>query len=354
MTATLIKRTGGSTRVNGFIQYQETHTFQVLAPRTSSIVRILNWPGIPAAGSKALLAGNTVWVGSPTVDHPQLDADRFIVTVPYTNQTSQFERNALGDPVDDPTQAVKRVTINWEDKEEPVNFARFRGATKNAPEMQGGTFITSAAKPDWVKDGPVTNSAGEPVMVMRKKRVKHISVSRVSRDWQQSWEDYQNAVNTDDVTIIEQDKDGTRATHSFPKYTLKMSISTPNEWKDGKLYFRPTFHMEYNEKTWIHAEVDRGTKRRVFVGQSKPEDKDGNTTYSADDLEKLGVFGLKPQWLSILTDNGKVAIGEPVLFNGAGAELTLENYLIGSVIDKPCFTNWDIELNLRPFGPLNL
>ena len=108
--------------------------------------------------------------------------------------------------------------------------------------------------------------------------------------------------------------------------------------------------MEHNEDTWIHSELDRGAKRRVYVGQYKP---DGNT-YTSDDLTALeidGSFG----YASIMTDNDKVAIGEPVLFNGSGAEQPLSREIGGTYTEgEGIYLNFDVETNLRSFSPLNL
>ena len=347
MSASLIDKIGGATIVNGYLQYSLTYIYQVIAPRTSGINTILQWPGIPQAGSVALIEGQTVWVDSPTCRLENPRADKWIVTVPYTNQTSQYERDYQGNPVTDPVDAVKQVTIDWADIEEPVNNARFRGITTTAPEQEGGTPVTLT--PTYMKDGPVTNSAGVPIEVMRRKRIKIITVRRVARNWESTWEDYQNAVNTDKVTIIESDKDGERARHVFEKFTLKLAISTPNEWKNGFLYYRPAFVMEHNPKTWIHSEVDRGRKRRAQIGYYKPEDKDGRTTYNEDDLKFLNIYGTNDYWESITTNNGKVAIGDPVLFGGYGCESTID-----PANKLPTFTNWDVETNLKAFGPLNL
>jgi hypothetical protein len=184
----------------------------------------------------------------------------------------------------------------------------------------------------------------------RVKRVKHIQVQKVFRDWSDDWEDYQNAINTNTVTIQVRDSEGLRATHTFQPYTLRLTIDTPEEWKDAKLYFRVAFNMEHNEDTWIHSELDRGTKRRVEVGQYKPD----GTTYTQDDLDALeigGNFG----FASIMTDDGSVAIGEPVLFNGSGAEQPLTNIAGGSYTEgEGVYLNYDVETNLRSFSPLDL
>jgi len=348
MTAKLISRSGGSSLVNGFLQYNLTNVYRVDAPRTSSIVTILNWPGIPTAGSKVILGGTTVWVGNPTVNQPNPDESVFIVTVPFGNQTTQFERDFLGNPVSDPVEIVKRVRIEYYDESEPVTDAKLRGITKGKSEGLGGVPVTA---PTWLPIfGPPTNSAGEPIALERVRRAKRISVERVSRDWQSTWDSFQDSINSDTVTIIEKDIQGVRATHTFQPLTLKMSIETPNEWKDGKLYFRPRFIMDVNPDTWIHSELDRGTKRRVFVDQYNP--KGGQ--YVQGDLDALeidGDFG----FASILTDNDKVAIGEPILFNGTGAEQPLTRTTGGSYTDgEPFWLNYEINQNIRAFGPLNL
>lgn len=349
--ATLISRSGGSTWVNGFIQYDLTHTYQVLADRNSSIVTILNWPGIPAAGSTAILGGATVWVGRPQVTQPNPDVDRFIVTVPYGNLTSQFERDQNGNPVSDPTKAVKRVTIDYSDEPEPVTNARLRKITYQRPEWD--PLAVTRATPDWLPEwGPVTNSAGEPIHLERTKRVKQITVQRVERNWSNTWDDYQNAINSDTVTIEVRDSDGLRATHTFKPYTLKMVIRTPEEWKDAKLYFRPTFIMDHNTETWVHAEVDRGTKRRASLSQYNP---DTGSLYTPAELNAKNING-EYGFTSIMTDGDTVAIGEPVLFNGTGAEqpTARTDGLTPTGEMEPYFLNYDIETNIRPFSVLKL
>lgn len=348
--ATLLKRSGGETFVNGFPQLDLVHIYQVIAPRNSSATTILHWPGVPRTGTKVSLGGSSAWVGRVTFEHPELDQDRFLVTVPYSNQTANFERDINGNPVSDPTQIAKRVTINWVDKSEPVTSAKFLGITKGLTLGEGGQAVDP---PPWLKKnsfGPVTNSTGAPIHRLRTRRLKVITVQRVERNWNSQWDVYQGAINSDVVTIVVRDSTGVRATHTFARYTLRMSIKTPEEWKDSKMYFRPSFIMEHNPKTWIHAEVDRGQKRRVFVGQRNPEG--GN--YDAGDLTDLKIdsdWGFN----SITTNKDTVAIGEPVLLNGWGAEQPLTRVGSGTYQDGDAFyLNYDIDNNIRPFAPLNL
>lgn len=323
MSSNLIKQELDESTVNGFPQYTLTEVYQLTVPRTSGPVNSLSLAGVPQRNSSKLVEGVKVWLRNRklVIPNPKDAASDRFVNCTWTNNTQSFSRDSSGDPVDTPDEVVDRVEVTFANHREPVTDALFLGMTWGVPKGHSSNPPFLAA-PGWLlanRVGAVTNSAGKPVLVEREVSTDQITVYRTARTWNNSWEDYKNAINSDTVTITQSDVDGVRLTKTYPPYHLKIEAILKNDiWRDGKLYFEAGFQMIENPRSWIHSTVDRGTERRAFVGQSKPEGGT-YTQQEIDDLEISGGFG----FTSILTDNGRVAISEPIKFNGTGAEMPL-------------------------------
>lgn len=348
---------------NGFVQYELKHVYQTFTDdRPDGFAAALQATGLPARGSAFVLAdiGVTVFC---TRRHPyRVDTEatgrKWHVACTFTNFTQHFERDQNGLPVDDPTQAVKRVTVDWLEYTEPINDATLRGLFANGTEFSGGS---NQPTPEWLRDrqgdestagepGPILSSSGIPVLLERTDFRRVIKVSKIVRDWDNSWDTLKNKINEDAVTIQEFDIDGLRSGETFQPLTLRMRPpQKENIWKDRKLYFRRTFVMEHNPNGWIHSELDAGTKRRIFVGQNKP---DGGT-YSQEDLDNLGIesaFGFEEITTRDI-DGTKVAIGDPVLFNGHGMEVPVPIQL--GAAPKHLYLSWNVH-QIVPFAGLDL
>lgn len=344
---------------NGFLQYQYGQTYQVFTTnRTDTESVVLSASGLPAIGQTVVLAvsGQPIWCTSRTPARVAIEesATKWHVDCEFNNYTQTFERDFQGNPVTDPTEAVKRVDISYLEHSEEVDDAELLSITVGMSGFLGGQTLVP---PIWMQNaiGPVTNSAKVPVRLTRPDYRKVIAVSQVYRDWNNDWDDFAGAINDDQITIEEKDKDGVRWSETYPEFTLRMRPpKKENVWKDARLYFRRTFIMEHNPNSWIHAELDAGTKRRVQVGQFKP---DGGT-YTQDDLDDLGIDGAygyeEITTTTVDADGNKtmVAIGDPVKFNGHGSEMPTpqaSSYDNNSQI----YLNWR-TLKLKSFGGLDL
>ena len=328
--------------VRGFKSYRLTRVFQVTtSSRAVGPVAVVSNFGLPTIGSSVIVDGVRLWCVDVDPDQPEAPdtTTHWIVTCVFTNDTSQFQRDSQGNPIETPDQAVKEVNISYIEVQQPETNAKLRGITIGGPEMAEGA--TPLANPSWLNDSPgvPTNSAGQPVQIFWPNYREVITVSQVFRDWDNAWSEFNGAVNTDEVTITEEDADGVRLTRTYARYTLRMgAIGKRNVWKDGRLYFHVSFPMEHNPDTWIHGEVDRGTQRRISTDQFKADD----TKYTQEDLDEReisGDFGYD----SIVTNGGDIAIGEPVKFNGTGAEMPLRRTDEATYDNsKLVFLNYDI------------
>ncbi len=155
--------------------------------------------------------------------------------------------------------------------------------------------------------------------------------------------------------ITEEDQNGVRATYTYPAKTLKMKpITKVPVWRDGILYFRVSFSMEYNPLTWEHSELDASQSERVYVGQKKP----GGGTYTQADIDKMNPdatagsvkFGIVPMVFKDI-DGNFVAVGDRRPLNGTGARLGVDEST--NTQGKTCFTNWRIYEE-KSFAGLNL
>ena len=348
---------------NGFAQYELKHVYQTFTEnRTDGFAGPLTATGVPQRSQAFVLAdiGVTVYCTSQRAYRVDTNATekKWNVECTFTNFTSHFERDVDGNPVEDPTEAVKRVDVEWLEHSEPITNATLRGLFKDSPEFAGGS---SQPTPQWLQKrqgvgdndpvpGPILNSAGVPVLLERTNFRRVIKVSSIVGDWNNAWNDLFNKINEDEITIEESDSQGVRWSETFQPLTLRMRPpQKENVWKDGRLYYRLTFVIEHNPNRWVHSELDVGTKRRIFVGQNRPDEG----TYSQEDLDSLGIGG-EFGYEEITTKDAegtKVAIGNPVLLNGHGMETPVPVNL-GASPDS-LYLDWNVH-DIIPFAGLNL
>ena len=267
----------------------------------------------------------------------------FLVDCVYTNETDEVTHDANGVPVIDPTAMVKKVEFGYQQITIPTTDAilekiQQNGVNRTIPDHLAGHVTTP---------GPIVNSAGVPQYDEKVDVQRTVSVQKNVRDWDNTWETFEGSINTDTVVIVETDIDGTRATHTFAPYTLRMDVVRKiNTWKNGQLFFAVRFEMTENKKTWKFRNVDRGTKRRVDTALKKLD----GSNYTAKEVEK-------GPYQEIVTEDSKgrqATLGEPIKFNGEGQEMPAPSNA------TPAYDpNGHIELVFKKydetaFGPLNL
>lgn len=304
--------------VQGFLMRELTRVYQVFTVKDGDgVIAATRDADLPQLGSDLIIpdgsGGERVWCVSRRPFRPKgLDSKSlWHVECRFTNRTDGFDRDQNGNPVDDPTDTVKRVTFDYDLITVPVEDATL-------VEIKVGGV--SATVPPWLSNrtftaGPVVNSAGIAQHAERQETRRRISVQRNVRNWDASWEDFAGSINSDSVTIQEQDADGIRATHTWEPNQLRMDVVRKiNTWKDGKLYFAVRFEMTERKTTngWLHVQPDVGTQQRVYPGVQKPRSSD---SYDQQDVDDYGSFQ------SIVTEDSegnKVAISEPQPLNGYG------------------------------------
>lgn len=356
MTAVLCSENATETVKEGFVDLGVTQIWQVVtAARNVPFTTVLLEPGLPALGSSGTFGTAGLWVISrvPVRVNDDETGKKWNVTVTWTNQTSKFDRDENGDPVTDPTDAVKNVDIFYQEYAEPIDDALYISQTEDGPYGVGASL---SADPPWLSKtitGPVRVSTGEPVVAERIAYRQIISVSRTERTWNSNYETYTNTVNDAQLTITETDISGTVATYTYEANTLRMKpIRKTPMWKDGKMYFRITFEMEHKATGWIHSEIDRSQKRRIMVGQYKPD----QTTYTQTEVNeaaKSGTANADFAYVSIQTDDDTVAIGDPVKLNGWSAEIPIWRVLGAISPESDIYLNYRIYEE-KSFGALNL
>jgi hypothetical protein len=356
MAAELISENASENVKAGFIELGVVQVWQTItANRSDAFTVALGASGIPAIQSSGTFGGQTLYVISRTPSRVDGDATgrKWHITVTWSNRTESFDRNKDGEPVNTPTQAVKDVDIQFLEYAEPITDAKFLNVTEGGGSGGNGTAI--GTQPTWLKDGNILVSTGETVLATRNQYREIITVSRNEASWSSAYADYTNTVNNASLTITEEDSSGTKATYTYPAKTLKMKpISKQPVWKDGVLYFRVSFSMEYNELTWIHSELDASQSERVYVGQKKP----GGGTYTQADIDKMNPdatagtvkFGIVPMTFKNL-EGDIIAVGDRRPLNGTGARLGVDEST--NTQGKSCFVNWEI-FETKDWSSLNL
>lgn len=360
-TATMIGESLTESVSDGFLNYNIQQVYQVIADNRDDPPSVaLNASGLPAIGQVAVVAGTSANVWCTSRAPVRVDAEatgrKWHVTCAFTNFTQEFDRDAQGNPVTDPVDAVKRIDISFQEYSAPVTDATLKRFTKNGPDWSdnAGTIAT----PPWLQSytsnkTSVWRSNGVPVLLERTNFRKVISVTQSYYDWLPIWDTYIGAINSDSVTLQEVDADGVRWQETYEPYTLRMRPpQKENIWKDKKLYFRRTMIMEHNADTWIHAELDADSKRFIFVGQAKP----GGGTYTQSDLDDLGITG-EYGYEEITTkseDGDVVSIGNAIKLNGYGMEMPLPRADSDSYEPNgDIYSNWYVN-PIKPFAVLNL
>tara|TARA_R110000803_G_scaffold19350_2_gene50772 strand:- start:223 stop:1290 length:1068 start_codon:yes stop_codon:yes gene_type:complete len=355
MAAELITENASENVKDGFVELKVTQVYQVvLANRTDTFITALAASGLPALGHAGTFGAATLYAISRTPSRVDDDATgrKWNVTVNYSNNTQNFDRDENGSPVTDPTNAVKTVDIQYLEYSEPITDAIFESVTEGGGYSVGTSLTT---QPTWLDSGNVCVSTGESILAQRTAYRQVITVSRLESSWTSTYEDYNNQINNAPLTITETDSTGVVATYSFPAKTLRMKpITKQPVWIDSELFFRITFPMEHKADTWVHAEADASQSERIFVGQVKP----GGGTWTQLEIDALypdATAGtVKWAWLTITEKNeagDSIAVGDSRPINGTGARLGVD--ATTNVNGESCYVNWKIY-GEENFSALNL
>lgn len=291
--ANLINQTLRKTYQDGFLQLDYTETYQVTASGPASACLV---SGVPQIGDPVLLSGTTdvVWCMS---QEPRRRSDRdaksiFDVTCVFTNASTKFERDANGNPAQNPEDIVPRLDIGFDEYTEPATDAHLIGFTdadaadpflysiktpppylQNRQSVDVGNFI----------GGPVVNSANDAVPnIQQRRHNKRMTYWTWHRDWNPAWEQFLDRVNLFNLTLSQYDGDGLRLQYTFEPLTVVINdLIKEDHWRNGKLYFRRGIAMMHNPRRWLTKVNDEGYNENVFAGQYKGS---GATTFSSGDL----------------------------------------------------------------------
>lgn len=337
----------------GFLQYDLVRIYQVITDaRSDGPVTVLSSSSLPAIGS-ALVIGSTVAACISRVPKRTGDpatAKKWKVTCKFTNSTDAFDRDANGNPTTDPEQIVKEVKIEYEKITQPLTSAELVSFTHGPAH----DVTTTLANPTWISTdatAPV-NSALDAIYLESTRTIKRISVSKYFRDWPNTFDEWEDSINDDTLTITQSDANGTRATYTFDAETVQLeTIDKEDIWKDGKLYFKATFNLVHDPQGFVHSVVDAGQRQRIAVGSKKSD----GTTYTQADLDafdppvKAGSYALRA------IEQDGYAGGDPVPLNGQGQPLSYDP--VTGTVDKDdvVYVNWrDTRHVLRDFDLLGL
>ena len=348
------------TTQQGFISNNYTEVYQVIMDdKAASAFAVLALAGIPQPNIEYLIpSGQKVYVIQRVPTRVKDGTDRkWMVTIVYSNnQTSQFLRNSSGQPVTNPTEAVKAVDVEFEEFAKPIDNAKLISVTKGGPAWAAGVTvedITGEPLADRIiQPGGIVNSACDSQPASFTDYRKRITVWRYEDEYKASYEDYLGKKNSDAITITESDDSGTKYSETFqPGRLLMKNIVKENVWRDSVLYYRIGYVMDAAKKgnVWYYSTFDEGTRQLVYAEQIDP---DTGARWDADIpkfTEAVGSREIKP--IEITTNDGFgniVAIGEPQPLDGHGnPNPTKTGY--GSQV----WLNWDLIEEIA-FGPLNL
>lgn len=347
--------------VDGYVRIDLVRTYLVItSSRSTSAFGARNQAGIPSMGSIFLTpTGEKLVVTNRHPRRPQVDESgrKWFIDVTFSNGTQDYPRDIYGNPVKNPTQAIKDVDISYLEFQEDVNSAILKTITKRSPSYDA-TAADLMQTPPWLAEktqrrGTVTNTALINQDAQKASFRKLITVSRFVSSWT-DYSSYLGKINSDTVTITQGDASGTKLTETCDPFTLLLQdVIKEDYWSDGILYFRQRFVLSKNERTWIYSIKDEGTHRLCIVDDQFKPDNSGDKMDQAylDAANITSTWGHEP---IVTTDqNGNaVTVGEPVPFNGWGSNAP--NDRLGQYDDyTPHFLNYQVN-EITAFAPLEL
>ena len=197
MAANLCSENTTESLRNGFLELGIVQVWQVItATRTTTAAVVLSDPQLPPLGVSQIFGTYEMWPidrSAQRVDEDQTGR-KWYVTYNYSNNTGNYARDVNGDPVSDPTDAVKNVTISYQEYDQPIADAVYDSQTEGGGYSEG-TPLTD--DPPWLAGlnatGSVRVSSGEPVLATRIAYRQIIEVSRIEENWTSTYEEYTNA-----------------------------------------------------------------------------------------------------------------------------------------------------------------
>lgn len=322
--AQLVDESIGESIASGFVRIDMTRVYQVLTTdRSDGASTVMGASGLPSIGSSVLYGTATLWcIGrKPSRVDKGSTAKKWNISTRWTNDASSFLRTSGGIPTTDPVQAAKTVEIEFVETMEPIRDAEYLSVTDGA--YHNGTEVYGADDIEWLaaSTGPILNSAGDPILAERPTFNRMVTVWRYYRDYPDDLEQYINNINSLEVKVTQEDIQGIRATHTFPAKTLRFGAPRVEpQWQDGKLFFRVGVTLMEDKRTWIHSELDRGQRQRVFVGQNKTD----GTTWTAGDLANLDPPVTSDGFALLDIEREGYAPGEPLRLNGYGLPASVD------------------------------
>lgn len=326
--------------VNGFVRYDMVRTYQVLTTdRTDSSIAVLGASGLPFAGLAVLLSsGVPVYCTNRQAKRSGLQdtAKKWHVTTNWSNDAGQsFLRTDNGTPTFDPLTASRLIEVEYQESMEPIRDATFTGTTEG-PYHDG---TPAQNQPSWLQGhkGPIVNSAGDPIFAEKPNFNRVVTVWKWYRDYPSNLETYINNINSADLTLTQNDKDGERLSITFPKQTIRFGLPRVEyHWKDGRLFFRVGVVLVEDKRTWIHSELDRGQRMRVFVGQTRSD----GSSWTGNQLAALEPPISPLGFTMVDIEQEGYAPGEPLRLNGRGVPCQYDTNT--SNRDKSFYNNFGV------------
>lgn len=299
---------------NGHLKISFTQHYEAIIddPSGDSAIEVGTDPRLPQRGSAyATSTGYVVWCQSVgDVSIQARDANRTVVQVPvlFTNDTENWPLDSQGQPTDNPAEVAQKVTITAEEIRVPIDKAEYLGTFNQKDEIW--INIPDLAIGD---QSPIINSAHQPQERFTTVYRDVIRIVDFKRTWDNTWDTYKGAINDDEVTIAQEDGEGTRLSKTYGAYNLLcQTVQQEDVWKDGKLWFKRTIVLRHNQDGWYHKVPDMGVVERQANGN----------------------------FAGLFVEDNTVAVSEPVKLNGEGkAQPT--TITTGEVYDaKDTFYTW--------------
>lgn len=350
--------------VNGYLQYERVMTYQFFASNTSQEeFTVLSQPGLPQIGSP-LLFGTVLMYCTARVPRRQNDESgrlKWLIDCVFTNDTNSYEpsgqEGSYGAPAEEPTEVATRVDISFQETWGPPKKAVLNGVRLL---VDGLTIpLGQSDLPPDIKlgydYGRIINSAADEIQSVEVRRYTEVvTLRKYFSDYDNDWGTSIGKANSGSVTFTQKDKNGTRFSRSFAAKTLLLvDVSKVDVWRQGVLYFDVQFTMIVNADTWVHTELDRGTRGALFAGQYK-WDGTSYTQAQIDDLDTL----YEPFADIINSADGtptqsRVAVAEPVPMNGYGHELMRQRPGYATRYNNRYYLDYDI-IDYVDFGTIGI
>ena len=191
MAANLCSETYRRSVREGFLYHDYVRTYKVDVIN-SSLVQTCNAGGLPQLLSSIVIDGIQYWAVEQIPRRLDDENGRKLayIDIVYANDAGSFQRNAYGQPTDDPEEIAPWVQVQFHEGIEEISDARLiriedpSGAVAPLPPILADRTGTD-------RKYPITNSAGAPVGLAQKKSfIKQLTYWTYHRTWDEEWESY--------------------------------------------------------------------------------------------------------------------------------------------------------------------